>query len=155
METAALILNGDWQQALQLYRGKHGRTLYPEADNLLYELSTLKPDFRNSWEKRCGETVQLRLTENQEKLPVRIIGTVKGTVYGRNQKTMKLIPLELTELPQDELLAQLAGRTPETKNICLGVSLLKHGKRDQALALLSQSSCFGTAFRQCLDAPQE
>lgn len=155
VETAALILNGEWQQALQLYRGKHGRTLYPEADNLLYELSTLKPDFRNSWEKRCGETVQLRLTENQEKLPVRIIGTVKGTVYGRNQKTMKLIPLELTELPQDELLAQLAGRTPETKNICLGVSLLKHGKRDQALALLSQSSCFGTAFRQCLDAPQE
>ena len=155
VETAALILKGDWQQALQLYRGKHGRTLYPEADNLLYELSTLKPDFRSSWEKRCGETVQLRLTKNQEKLPVRIIGTVKGTVYGRNQKTQKLIPLELTELPQDELLAQLAGRTPETRNICLGVSLLKHGKRNQALALLSQSPCFGTAFRQCLDAPQE
>lgn len=154
-ETAARILEGSWQQALQFYREKHGRTLYPEADDLLYELSTLKPDFRNSWEKRAGETVPLQLTENQEKTPVRIVGTVKGTVYGRNLKTQKLIPLELTELPEEELRVQLAGRTPEARNICLGVSLLKHGKRNQALARLSQSPCFGTAFRQCLDAPQE
>lgn len=154
-ETAWLILKGDWQQALQYYRGKHGKTLYPEADDLLYELSTLKPDFRGSWEKRAGETVRLRLTENQEKVPVRIVGTVKGTLFGRNLQTRKLIPLELTGLPEEELRAQLVGRTPETRNICLGVSLLKHGKPEQALALLSQSSCFGTAFRQCLNAPQE
>ena len=151
LELAELLLKGQFPAAWKKYQSGKGKLLCPECETLLHELEGVQPAFRQYWQQRVGQRVQLPLKQ-RDPVKLRIIEARISDVYAQDESTGKLIAFTMADLPLEEQLKILQGMPEEIRDLWKGIGLFGQGKGKEAAAQLENNPVFRAEFERLLSA---
>ena len=141
---AELLLQGSYEQAMELFEKRHGSNLCPQCRVLIQELLGLPRQFQSYWQERRGLELTISFIR-YGRILLKINDADQSEVYAVRMDNRRQMRFKFSDLTQEEQL-KIIGKSGSLCDFQTGIFLLQQGKTEEAAAAFEKVPVFGPAL---------
>jgi hypothetical protein len=138
---ADLLLQGSYEQAMDLFEKQNGPNLCPECRAFLQELLGIPRQFQSYWQERRGLELKLSFVRYGQ-VPLKINDADQSEVYAVRTDNRRQMRFKLSDLALEEQL-KIIGQSESLRGFRTGIFLLRQGRTEPSAAAFEKVPVFG------------